>query len=65
MSAMSAGAPAPVSLGKRILNYLITQKPDQFFLFLRLPWPNLRIPKEPVFVTRYQDVQEEGWQGNW
>lgn len=46
-------------LGARILEYLIRQKPDIFFKVLRNLKPILALPKNgPVFITRFNDVQE-------
>jgi cytochrome P450 len=45
-------------LAKRILTYLLREKPDQFFCFLRNTRPNLNIPKGPAIITRFRDVQE-------
>lgn len=46
------------SVFARILAYLLNEKTDAFFCFLRNTFPNLKIPGGPVIITRFRDVQE-------
>lgn len=46
-------------LAARFLEYMINNKPDLLFAFIRNTRPNLSLGRKgPVFITRFRDVQE-------
>lgn len=46
------------SLAKKVFSYLLKEKTDAFFCFLRNTRPNIRVPGGPALITRFRDVQE-------